>query len=146
MEPTTELEKAIHTLVTKWQHALGLRDWDLAWTWISREEMKEHYGKDDHTIAITHYNLGARRASIRFRKDEEWHVTEDLFDPNNVEHTIVHELVHIYLAPICHTTDMISDSTESALVKVALRQVEEDLVDSIVELVYSNAKKKEGTV
>ena len=41
---------------------------------------------------------------------------------------------------------MISDSTESALVKVALRQVEEDLVDSIVELVYSNAKKKEGTV
>ncbi len=81
--------KRLQRVCRDWQHRLRLNDWEVKIVFASLEDLPaESQGACD-------WNLHARTAEIKVLDPKEW----DSAIPQDVENTVVHELIHLHLAP-----------------------------------------------
>lgn len=79
-------------VLKRWQKRLRLRDWDID---IQRAKPKRLGGK--YNVGRVEYSLDSKTATIL--------VSDKLKNKKDVEHTIVHELLHLHLAPLSQSCE-----------------------------------------
>ncbi|MBD2771150.1 hypothetical protein [Iningainema tapete] len=77
---------------TQWQQRLKLQDWDVNVKIVSLREMGESLSG-----SVT-YNIGKKIADIKLIKPEDYPC--DSMRPQDMEETLVHELLHLHFAPL----------------------------------------------
>jgi hypothetical protein len=97
-------------MLRKWQHIVRLEDWDIAINFGRWHEVHEE------AVAHCHYSRARREAHLVIRHPDDWG-PETWAGDNDMELTIVHELLHLKLSGL--------DNTD------ATKQVEEALVEQM---------------
>jgi hypothetical protein len=85
-------------LLKKWQARLGLAHWKLSATYVEALEMN-----DPGDFGEVQHNLLRRWARIKILKPSA--AKGEVILPFEVEHTLVHELVHLVIAPVAKHCD-----------------------------------------
>lgn len=102
--------KTLQQFCQKWQQILKLMDWDVSVKVVSSEEI------DDAEGLVT-WDLGKKVADIKIAKPEEY--STDAMRPHNIEHTLVHELLHLHFAPFNVKAGLKATSQEQAINAIA---------------------------
>lgn len=76
-----------------WQKRLNLQDWNIA------VEMTRASGLKPKTLGNIHWDLDKKTAVIRVLDPADYHMSfQDML--NDMEFTVVHELIHLELSPV----------------------------------------------
>lgn len=79
----------------KWQEILGLRDWDISCVWADPTEVMENCSADVEYF-MTYKLAQIQILEPRFKKEPL------LKDINSIEHSIIHELLHLHIDEFSH--------------------------------------------
>jgi hypothetical protein len=115
-KPTAITQRGLEELCIKWQGILRLMDWEVKVRFVRHWEMKP-----DREGAVD-WSINGKAASIKildprdFSTEAKW--------PQDVEQVLVHELVHLHLAPFDET-----DGTKAMLLEQAVDLLACALVD-----------------
>lgn len=82
--------KKLEALLREWQKVLGLQDWDVEIFFVPTESIDKEAG-------IVEYYPPLKKAYIKI-SDPKTLVEDEIF-PFGLEHTIVHELLHLHAEP-----------------------------------------------
>lgn len=120
-------EGQLTAAVMRWAKALELDGWRIEVQVAEIEDLPDAYAK------VT-WVLTQRRATIRFRKDaiRRW----------DIDVTIVHELLHLHLAPVEHELRQKTEDYEESLTGVSVEQAIHHISESIVRLASGGRKVK----
>lgn len=81
-----------------WQKRLRLTDWTVTIRFASKKELCD--GDEDISQGLNVYNLNARTSEILvIRPDDYDPSTYPNKEQQDIENTVVHELLHLHLAP-----------------------------------------------
>ena len=76
-----------------WQNRLNLRDWDVSVSIVRATQLKPN------TLGNIHWDLGKKTAVIRVLDPADYELSlPDML--RDMEFTVVHELIHLELAPV----------------------------------------------
>jgi hypothetical protein len=119
------------TLCAEWQRRLRLQDWTVT---VRRVRSSEFAG-GPHFGGQVSFNNDKRAACIKIAEPDDYENTcnVDMERPQDMEYTLVHELLHLHVAPLNHLIK--TDSIEE--------RFEEHLVDSVARALV--ALKREAT-
>ena len=122
--PETEREAAAKRVVNQslqtWQERLDLKDWKIDVTLVHPSEL------DPKTLGNVHWDLNTKQATIRVLSAGDYMLaTPAMLD--DMEFTVVHELIHLHLAALPHTD--------------ASRPLEEHAVNEIARALLRLAKR-----
>lgn len=122
--PPETFEQLADRLLKKWQEILRLQDWDIY--------LKIGRFHEVHNEALAHcrHSTTKNSAEIMLRAPQDLRPTESWPGDNDVELTIVHELLHIKFAPLS-----IPDRLE-----VEQEQIVESLARTLVRLAGEQEK------
>lgn len=82
----------LQRLKTRWQRRLRILDWDVSISFATSSELEDCYG-DCAVLAEE------KCAKIRILRQDDWVGLPTAWSPEQVTATLVHELLHIPLAP-----------------------------------------------
>jgi hypothetical protein len=96
----TERDKAAHAFVEDslrtWQDRLNLNDWKITVNLVPSTAL------EPKTLGNIHWDMNKKQATIRVLSASEYKLpTNEMLD--DMEFTVVHELVHLHLASLPHT-------------------------------------------
>lgn len=120
----------ITALIEKWMDILSLSDWHLEWVWA------EDIDNIDGSAEIICSNA-TKEAVLGIRKD---------IKEQELEKVILHELVHMLLAPLDDAIDAYASSGQDEMkdeTYAVICNVEESVVDKIAKLLYKKIAEKE---
>jgi hypothetical protein len=103
--------------VVKWQKILRLQDWTVAIKWGRSFDLP--HGKE----ATTRSSLSAKLAAVRILDPADY--DPDSMAPQDIENTVVHELLHLHTWPFDHA---LADSLEARCVEQAIEAIATALV------------------
>lgn len=86
-------ETQVQRWLRVWQKRLSLEDWDITAHIVRRRELKPD------TLGNLRWNSADKTASIRILDPLDYDLPADEI-PNDMEYTVLHELVHLQLATI----------------------------------------------
>lgn len=114
-----KMEKKLSLLIEKWQGLLKLQHWHIDYEFCDKEKMGgECHGKNQ-------FNLDHLSAAILFMTEDEFGKCQKdalIKEPYDLEETVVHELVHLVLAPMeCSEKDA-EEQTVNILTRILLEQ------------------------
>jgi hypothetical protein len=92
-------EKQLQEKARYWQEVLRLRDWDL----IVKKENKKSF--DDSTEGNCEFLVSSKCAYIRILNEDDY--PDDSWVPQDMELTLVHELLHLHFAQIREHSDSV---------------------------------------
>jgi hypothetical protein len=111
------LAKSLDAMCAKWQRILRLQDWDVKIQFAHSYEIPGNAGDVNFVVA-------KKAASIRILFPAEFDATIKF--PQDIEKTIVHELVHLHFAPIDDFDGLRGRLLEQAVECIASGLVERD--------------------
>ena len=120
----------ITALLEKWMDLLGLSEWHLEWVWA---EDDEHLEGSAEIICSN----ASKEAILGIRKD---------IKHEELEKIILHELVHMLLAPLDDAIDAYATSSDGEMkddTYAVICNIEESVVDKIAKLLYKKVAGKE---
>jgi hypothetical protein len=91
--PTKSTQRKVGRLLAEWQRMLRLQDWVIQVRIVRQEEFGSHEIQGDLSR-----NLERREAMVRLLDPVDY--SPDSMVPENMERTLVHELVHLLLSGI----------------------------------------------
>jgi hypothetical protein len=95
----------------RWQHRLALEDWNITVTVSRVADLKPR------TLGNIHWDLKTRTATIRVLDPADYTLTGAAM-LRDIETTVVHELVHLTLAPMLDRTDANRSAEENAVNRI----------------------------
>lgn len=106
-------------LMQKWQAKLKLNHWKIDYELCDRDKMGANlHGK-------CKYYLDTLRAEILFGTESDYNKGNKgafIAEPYNLEETVVHELMHIILAPMRCNNEEVDEQTVNILTRIILEQ------------------------
>ena len=84
-----------NNLIKDWQERLRLRDWDVSWSFAADDK-----SIDSDELGHINYKVYARSAHISLLRPDQYDEDDSKNSDFVFESTIVHELLHLHLAPI----------------------------------------------
>jgi hypothetical protein len=92
----------LDALLAKWQPRLGLMHWRVKIRWVKSGEMD-----DAGSHAEVQYNSKSLRSDILVQYPDDYAAQTGCFhhDDKNIESSVVHELLHLVLSPVCEWLD-----------------------------------------
>lgn len=111
--------KDLDYLMPKWINKLKLQYWNIEYEFCDRQKME---GKCHAKVSIT---LTKRDAAIIFILEDEFGKFNNdavIKEEYNLEQSVVHELVHVFLAGLGCTGDDEEEATVNILSKILLEQ------------------------
>lgn len=97
---------------SKWQGILRLEDWDIAVSFAPKSSI------ESNGMAHAAVYKQTKDAFILIRNPEEFDAKPAFSDENDVELTLVHELMHVRLAHLC-IDEKLSDQEELVVEQIA---------------------------
>jgi hypothetical protein len=97
----TKVKIDLMKLCREWQDSLRLRDWDITISTVRYYQLADY----DRLAEIV-YSLPKKKAVISILDPDDWNPDDPDFDenrqdmPERIEESIVHELLHLHMAPI----------------------------------------------
>jgi hypothetical protein len=89
-------EKVVDQALKTWQERLDLKDWKIDVTLVHPSSL------DPKTLGNIHWDLNTKKATISVLSAYDYRLaTQDMLD--DMEFTVVHELIHLHLAALPHT-------------------------------------------
>lgn len=79
--------------MAEWQLRLGLMDWDITIKYV------RHFDLDQYTVGTCKWHMKTKEAKIKILVPEDFPETI-AYRENDIEMTIVHELLHLHISPI----------------------------------------------
>ena len=102
----------LDNLVSYWQGMLRLRDWDVKINLVRGRDLDQNTGGNCEWVLKRRTALIKILDPIDYPPEIQW--------PQDIEETIVHELLHLHFAPFDHTTDDADDiAREQAISMIA---------------------------
>ncbi len=86
------IQKELEQLVRKWQEILRLQDWEIEVEWVTRNKLDKGSNAEE-TLCVNQ-----KAATIGVIMPEHYSVWND--KPQDIEESVVHELLHIPLQKI----------------------------------------------
>jgi len=125
-------QEQLENLCNEWREILGLSDWDIKIT-ISRA--KEMFSED--TQAGVNWVLRKKTALIKILDPIDYKVSGTTFWEQDMEQSLVHELMHLHIAPF-------DNSKEGSLEDICVDQVCDIIAKGFVKLKRQNKKEIEN--
>ncbi|HEY3739271.1 MAG TPA: hypothetical protein VGL53_05480 [Bryobacteraceae bacterium] len=119
-------DKFVHDKLALWQDRLHLQDWTISATVSHPGDLRRG------TLGNVHWDAEKKTAKIRVLSPSDYHRTYAAA-LEDIEFTIVHELIHLELMPVTHNEE--NRSAES-------RSAEEDAVNRIAASLLQLDRKK----
>ena len=110
-----EKQRDIENLLAEWQKILRLQDWDVKVLFVRGHEI------DDCQARIIHYD-NHKQALLKLRDPIDW-TAKDF--PEDSELDLVHELLHLHMAPFVNTKP---DKLEETCIERAIELIAGALV------------------
>jgi hypothetical protein len=114
--PITQAD--LEEICAKWQHILRLRDWDVKIAFAHAYDIAANCSGD---VAFV---VAKKTATINILFEAEYH--SSIKWPQDIEKTIVHELVHLHLGPVDHFDGLRERLLEQAVECLASALVDRD--------------------
>lgn len=93
VERTLEAQSFANAKLLLWQNKLNLGVWKISLLVVRADQLRPE------TLGNVHWNLGEKSAVIRVLDPADYHLPLDAM-LRDIEFTVVHELVHLEIAPI----------------------------------------------
>jgi hypothetical protein len=103
-------------LVALWQQRLELQDWHVEVTYARAWELTTQVG---HCAGEIDYLVPARWACMRIRDPQDYVPTTWM--PEDIERTVVHELLHLHLGPFAAEDDSPADVAQHQMINALAR-------------------------
>jgi hypothetical protein len=84
----------LQELCGEWQERLRLQNWKIVCKFVRHNEI------NDPQVANVSYQLRNEQAVVRVLDQEDYRRTHDKDFPQDIEEAVVHELLHLVLAPL----------------------------------------------
>lgn len=115
------VQKYLAEKLTFWQQSLKLGEWQISWAMARRDDLKPH------TVGQIHWDMPTRSAAILVLDPADYRMPPDAM-LDDMELTIIHELVHLKLTSLPHSE--------------ASRGSEEQAVNGISEALFALEHQK----
>lgn len=104
--------KQLRKCCSEWQAKLRLSEWDVQVRFVPVREMPSQ-----HHLGMVQWHLDEKHANISLVKPGQ--ESTEIMRPYNVEETLVHELLHLLLAPIDVEDGLASTALEFSINAIA---------------------------